>query len=423
MGSLRSIWCVGLGLCLTSGIWAAQTAIVAANGAAGALGRDDPFGSLDAAPGPAANSRPAESNEPPPDLYMETVVLRFLDASSVQTVLQRMQTSHGAVSINKANNSIVLCDTRENLDKMIGEIKKADRTPQLVMVEAIILDVQLMNDSEIGVNWDLLSDSRPPFGYRQNLSTSRLTSTPEIESGSTDPKLNTVGTATAFNTLGSGGDFSVIFGTVRSVLHLVQQKRNVNILAAPRTMVVSGKKATINAVEEIPYREVEDTAAGGQGALTSTKFKNVGVTLDVEVVVTDDNDIYLTVSSEQSARTGASQDGVPVVDSRKANTSLLLKDGQTVVIGGLRREEDTRTVNQIPLLGDLPLIGFLFRSTTLSKTKSELVVLLSPRLNPGGPLPAQTAGRLESVRRENWLSDAVNDRQTSKDPDQDPTTR
>ena len=161
---------------------------------------------------------------------------------------------------------------------------------------------------------------------------------------------------------------------------------------------------TIEAVEQIPYKQVSDTAAGGQGALTSTVFKDVGVKLEVKATVTDGNDILLTVKTEQSVQTGTSQDGVPIVDKRTADTSLLLRDSQTVIMGGLRRDEKTKQVNQVPLLGDLPLIGFLFKSTTLVTTKSELVVLLSPRLNRGEPVPASVAARRESIRREDWLS-------------------
>jgi type II secretory pathway component GspD/PulD (secretin) len=126
------------------------------------------------------------------------------------------------------------------------------------------------------------------------------------------------------------------------------------------------------------------------------------------------------VSSEQSVKTGASQDGVPVTDSRRTNTSLLLKDGQTVVIGGLRREEKTRQVNQVPFLGDLPLIGFLFKSTTLATTKSELVVLLSPRLNQDRSVPPAAAARYESIHRDKWLLGTAEDEMASKDPASDP---
>jgi type II secretory pathway component GspD/PulD (secretin) len=402
-----------LRLCLLFGLTAASTMSAGTRSLADLVGSDDPFAALGGAAKPAVAAPVVESNEPPPELFLESVVLRFLDPNSLLNVLDRMRTRHGAVSVNKSNKSIVLCDTRENLDRMIAEIKKSDRTPQQVMVEVVLLDVQLKDDSEVGINWDLLSNERYPLGYRQNLSSGRLSSTPETGPDSTT---DTIGHATAFNTVGAGGDISVVFGTVRNVLHLIQEKRNVNILTDPKMLVVSGKSATIDSVEQIPYREITDTGAGGQGALTSTQFKDVGVKLEVSVIVTDDNDIFLTMSSEQSVKTGESADGVPVVDSRRVNTSLLLKDGQTVVIGGMRREEKTRQVNQIPLLGDLPLIGFLFRSTTEGKGKSELVVLLSPRLSQGGPVPANVAARVENIQREDWLSRPMNDKTKSKAP-------
>jgi type II secretory pathway component GspD/PulD (secretin) len=419
MSEFKSVWRMSLCLCVLLGGRAAPAASANARELADMLNRDGPFTALDSAPPPAIAPQVVESNEPPPKLSLETVVLRFLDPNSIVGVLQQMRTARGAVSVNRTNKSVVLCDTRENLDRMVAEIKKVDRTPQQVMVEVVILDVQLKDDSDIGINWDLLSTERYNFGYRQNLTASRLRSTPE-SSGGTSGTTDTVGDATAFNTVGTGGDFSVIFGTVRSVLHLLQEKRNVDILANPKLLVVSGKSATIDAVEEIPYREVTDTAAGGQGALTSTQFKNVGVRLEVSVIVTDDNDIFLTVASEQSVKTGDSQDGVPVVDSRKASTSLLLKDGQTVAFGGMRREEKTRQVSQVPLLGDLPLIGLLFKSTTVSKSRSELVVLLSPRLSQGGSLSTATAARVEDVHREDWMPAAADDKHASKHPASEP---
>ena len=95
--------------------------------------------------------------------------------------------------------------------------------------------------------------------------------------------------AAAFLVLtGAGGDLSVIHGTIRHVLHASRQKRDVEILASPSTLVVSGQSATIKAVGEIPYEEIIDTAQGGSAALTSTEFKEVGVNLQVSATVTDD---------------------------------------------------------------------------------------------------------------------------------------
>jgi protein transport protein HofQ len=335
----------------------------------------------------------------PPEVQLETIVLKFLDAKTLKGALDKMVTPYGAVAVNEKTNSVVVCDTAESLPRILQEIRKADRTPRQVMVEVVILDVQLKNDSEIGVNWDFLSTDLDDVSYRQSLTGPRVLAIP--------PTAETVGSAAAYNSVGLGGDFSVIAGSVRTILHMIQEKRNVEILASPRALVVSGQSATIKAVEEIPYKEVSDTAQGGQAALTSTKFKEVGVSLQVIATVADGNNILLDIRTQQSVRTGESATGVPVVDSRQADTSLLLRDGQTAIIGGLRREEKTKQVNQVPLLGDLPLIGALFRNVSTVTGHSELVVLLNPHIYVGDAVPGEVTARVDAIRSRSPLKTQV----------------
>jgi len=349
------------------------------------VGRENPFAKI-ARP---VKSEPiaailASSNagEEKPELFMQTVILKFLDAESLKEAVDKMCSEFGTVAVNKKNNSLIICDTRENLTSILSEIEKADRTPQQIMIEVVIVDVQLHDETEIGVNWDLLSDKSYDYTYRQNF-TGRL--------GSTISDAETIGNATAFNTTGVGGNFSVISGTIRNVVGLLQNKRDVEILASPRAMVLSGETANIKAVEEIPYSEVSDTAAGGAGAITSTKFKEVGVNLQVSGTITDGNNIFLTVDTEQNVMTSESSNGVPVVDTRKATTSLLLKDGQIVIFGGLRRQEKTEQVNQIPILGDIPLLGLLFKYTNTIVNNTELIVFLSPHIYKDGELIPEDA--------------------------------
>jgi type II secretory pathway component GspD/PulD (secretin) len=293
------------------------------------------------------------------------------------------------MATNPKNNSLIICDTKEQLEQILAEIRQADRTPQQIMIEVVILDVQLGDETEIGINWDILSDDRYDIAYRQNFTSSRL--------GSTIENATTVGDASAFNTTGLGGDFSVISGTIRNVLHLLQQTRQVEILASPRVMMLSGESASIEAVEELPYTEVIDTSAGGAGALTSTEFKLVGIHLNVSATLTDVNDILLTVETEQNVATGASTTEVPIVDTRKAKSSLLLKDGQLVILGGLRRQEKTKEVDQIPILGDLPIVGEFFKSTNTVVRNSELIVFLSPHIYKGEPIPDDAMSKYREI--------------------------
>ncbi len=362
------------------------------------VGRVNPFAEIarPVRPSPVAalvtSSGPSEEK---PELSMQTVMLKFLDAKSLKEAIGPMSSEYGSIAINPANNSLIVCDTQERLGRILSEIEKADRTPQQIMIEVVIVDVKLSNETEIGVNWDILSDKNYDIGYRQNFTT-RL--------GSTIADAETIGDATAFNTTGIGGNFSVISGTIRNVVALLQQKRTVEILASPRAMMVSGKSANIKAVEEIPYSEVMDTAAGGAAAITSTEFKEVGITLQVSATITDGNNIFLTVDTEQNVRTGESTTGIPVVDTRRANTSLLLKDGQIVVMGGLRRQEKTKQVDQIPILGDIPLLGLLFKYTNTVINNTELIVFLSPHIyKEGDPIPEDAMSKFNEITNKPML--------------------
>jgi len=354
------------------------------------VGRENPFAKITRAVKPATpialqSSQPIEVA---PELFVQTIMLKFLDAKSLKQAIDNMSSGWGTMAINEKNNSLIVCDTKERLEKILSEIKKADKIPQQIMVEVVIVDVQLSDDTEVGVNWDILSDKTYDIGYRQNFTT-RLASTIFDE--------DTVGDATAFNTTGLGGDFSIISGSIRNVISLLQQKKDVEILASPRVMVVSGKTASIEAVRELPYNEVTDTSGGG--SLSSTEFKKVGVTLDVTATLTDENLIFLNVSSEQNVVVGESVTEVPIIDTRNARSEVLLQDGQVVIMGGLRRKESTKQVTQIPILGDIPLIGFIFKYTNTVVNNTELIVFLSPHIyKEEEPIPEDAMEKFKEIK-------------------------
>ncbi|MBA7667444.1 Type 3 secretion system secretin [subsurface metagenome] len=358
------------------------------------IGRDNPFAEISSKENFISQNVPRslQSGLESPDLFVKTVTLKFLDAKNLRTAIASMVSGHGNISIDGKSNSLIVCDTKENLEKILTQIRQADRTPKQIMVEVVILDVQLDDDTEIGINWDLLSDKTYDIGYRQNFTTSRL--------GSTIENAANIGDATAFNTIGFGGAFSIISGTIRNVVHLIQEKRDVEILASPRVMMVSGETANIEAVDEIPYTEATSSVQGGE--FTYTEFKLVGVKLQVTATLTDGNNILLTVDAEQNVQVGTTTP--PRVDTRKAKTSLLLKDGEVVVLGGLRRQEKTKEVDQIPILGDLPIIGELFKSTNTVVKNSELIVFLSPHIYKGEPLPEEQMAKFKEISERPILS-------------------
>jgi len=311
-----------------------------------------------------------------PELMVETVMIKFLRAASLEPAMSRLLSSRGHVSIDEATNTLIIAETVENMDRVLAEIRKADRTPPQVMIEVVIVDVQLGDTTEIGVNWEHLLGRGRTENYTQRLATT----------------LTTPGTR--------GVDFSFIVDGIKPTIHALQQVRNVEILASPKVMVVSGQEAMIQTVEEIPYSEQSDTSGGG--SLTSTEFKEVGVTLKVLAHVMDDNKIKITVEPEQSVNTGrfgqSNQNSVPIIDTRRARTTLLMDDGQVVVIGGLRRKTKRLATDKVPILGDLPLVGFLFSNDNYEIENSELMVFLSPHIHTRQALDPSQSERYNSVK-------------------------
>ncbi len=372
------------GYCLTQ-----SHQVIGAQSKASAIGRENPFADIPRVVQPASPSvvQSLETVEEAPQLFVQTIMLKFLDAESLKEAIGNMSSPYGTIVINKKNNSLIVCDTKENLESILSEIKKADKTPRQIMVEVVIVDVQLSDDTEIGINWDFLSNEPQNVVYRQNFTTRLGWNIPDPNNAD----------ATDFNTTGLGGDFTVINNDIRNVVAMLQQKKDVEILASPRVMVVSGKTASIEAVRELPYNEIVDTSMGG--SMSSTQFKKVGVTLNVTATLTEEDLIFLNVNSEQNVTVGESLTNVPIIDTRNTRSELLLKDGQLVVMGGLRRKEITKQTNQIPILGDIPLIGLLFKYTNTVVYNTELIVFLSPHIyTEGEPIPEDALEKFWEIK-------------------------
>lgn len=318
-----------------------------------------------------------------PDLYVEAIMLKFLRASNVERIVANLTSGYGVVTSDTETNSLIICDTKERLKWIVREIRKADKTPRQIMVEVVIADVQLNDETEIGVDWtDLLADSTNTVGV------------PTMLDG-----IGHFGGSQSLISLGSGGALRLLKKNIGVTLAALQQTREVEILASPRVLVVSGQEAYIKTIEEIAYKESSDTSAGG--LLTSTEFKEVGITLTVKATITDEDKILIVIESEQSVNTGTNtvtDSEVPVVDTRSAKTTLLMYDGQVVVMGGLRKKETRISNDKIPLLGDLPLVGFLFSNDKTETKYSELLVFISPHIyDDDAPLSDEETARFREL--------------------------
>jgi type II secretory pathway component GspD/PulD (secretin) len=347
------------------------------------VGRDNPFANFlsDVKSTSQKVSEASQLIEGKPALFVETVTLKFLDAKNLRPAITGMSSDYGSISIDDKSNSLIVCDTKENLEKILAQIRKADKTPEQIMIEVVILDVQLGDTAEIGVDWDRFFETVRDQNYIQSLIPSTLT---------------------------SGGTFTLTKNNIIGIVQALQQTRNVEILASPRILVTSGQEALIQSTEEIPYIELSQTSGGGADAyaIASTEFKEAGITLKVKATVTDEQKILMTIEPEQSINTGEAGVGnttVPIVDKRKAKTTLLMENGQVLVMGGLRKKEIRMTKNQIPLLGDIPIVGFLFSYDKKDIKNTELMVLISPHID-GEPVSEEAMEKFKEITERPLLS-------------------
>jgi type II secretory pathway component GspD/PulD (secretin) len=161
-------------------------------------------------------------------------------------------------------------------------------------------------------------------------------------------------------------------------LRALSKNIEAKLLANPRVLVLDNETANFEIVREIPYRELQQI--GRADPITYTAFKNVGVQLKVTPHMAAGGMIRLRISPQFGILVSQNIDGVPTVDTRRADTTAMLKDGQTIVIGGLRKREVSKTVSKVPVLGDMPLVNGLFRSQTESTQINELVVFITTRI-------------------------------------------
>jgi type II secretory pathway component GspD/PulD (secretin) len=160
-------------------------------------------------------------------------------------------------------------------------------------------------------------------------------------------------------------------------------------------MTLDNQSAHIELTEQIPYQQ-QTTSTQSSSAVSTTAFKDSGIKLDVTPhITTKDNYISMNLKVEQSFLSGYTPDSQPIIDSRKAETNLLVRNGETIVIGGLRKKEDTVTIDKVPFLGDIPFLGLMFRKKTKSVSDIDLLIFVTPRVISEAVLTEKDKERLE----------------------------
>jgi type II secretory pathway component GspD/PulD (secretin) len=273
---------------------------------------------------------------------------------------------------------VVVTDIPVKVAEIEGIVRSIDKPVEQVSIEAMVVDALLSDGADTGVDWFLSSSNTDSF---RNLDE-------PADSDNAITELSKFAASTALAGPASGGllswtlvDGNLGFGA--SISALIESK-DADLLANPTIVTVENKPAVIDITTEFPYQERTQTDRGGQ--LASTKFKSVGTVLEVTPQVTVDKQIIAAIKAKESSVVGFTSDEIPIESKRTASTTLRLNDGQTVMIGGLRRTTDTITERKVPVLGDIPLLNVFFKSQNTDQSNSELLIFLTCNVLPSpGP--------------------------------------
>jgi type IV pilus assembly protein PilQ len=320
-------------------------------------------------------------------LITETFEIIYADVVEVVKALDKFKSPQGSVSSIQGTSHIIVTDTENKVRDIAKLIEKIDRITPQVLVEVRIYDITSKDNLDLGIDWYA--------GRRTNYNTSGYPIDDDItvsKSGSdtyvssiSDPAIR-AGFSAGTSKTAAATDGYLQLGILNKHVDITAQLRaeqeniNAKLLANPRIMVLDNETALFDIVTEHPY--VERTITGA--TVTETvKFKNVGIKLGVTPHVTRDGMVRMRIIPEFGVVIGqvqVSSSDVPIVDTRKVDTIALVQDGHAVVLGGLRKKDTTRQINKVPLLGDIPILGTLFKFEGESTVITELVVFITPKI-------------------------------------------
>ncbi|MEZ8059408.1 type IV pilus secretin PilQ [Vibrio splendidus] len=321
------------------------------------------------------------------ELKSEIIKINFAKATDIADMIGgegavSMLSDRGSITIDERTNSLLIRELEENIAVIRGIIESLDIPVKQVQIEARIVTVTEGNLDELGVRWGVSStngsfkvggsiEGNHPSQitpYDDNGGNSAIDDFLNVNLGATSPNASSI----AFQVAKLGSDTLLDLE-----LSALQQESKAEIISSPRLITTNKKPAYIEQGTEIPYLESSSSGA------TSVAFKKAVLSLKVTPQITPDNRLVLDLSVTQDrpgqvVKTGTGE--AVAIDTQRIGTQVLVNNGETVVLGGIFQHSVSSTVDKVPLLGDLPVLGALFRRSYENVGKSELLIFVTPKV-------------------------------------------
>jgi general secretion pathway protein D len=282
------------------------------------------------------------------------------------------------ITADKPTNSLVITAPPEAYVVLKEIIEKLDIRRSQVLVESLIAEVTLDTAKDLGVEWRVIDE---PDGVQVFGSSTGSGETGVLDALTFNPLTPTAGflIGALRNTITVGGQ--EIFN-IPVVLRAFQSNSDINILATPNLLTTDNEEAEIIIGEERPFlRTAQDTPSGGVVSTVRTfEFRDTGITLRITPQISQGKTVRLNLFQEILNFVSESETGAVTTTKRSTKTTVIVDDGQTIVIGGLIQENINQSQTQVPCLGNLPVFGWAFKQTSAQKRKTNLLIFLTPHI-------------------------------------------
>ena len=283
------------------------------------------------------------------------------------------------ITADKATNSLIIMASQDDYQVIEEIIKQLDIPRSMVYIEALIMEVNVDKDFDLGVEWMAAGSS--------SYNGKNIVYGGGSGQGGPVPGLSATNypAGLAMGVLGEGITVGgVTFPSISAVINAYQKDKDVHILATPQILTTDNEEATITVGKNVPYQTRAGSTASSTDIYSSYEYKDVGITLKITPQISKDRFVRLAISQKiekiDELATIITTAERPTTLKRTIDTTVVVEDKNTIVIGGLIDTTSSETITKVPWLGDIPILGALFRSKSISSEKTNMFVFLTPHV-------------------------------------------
>ncbi len=303
------------------------------------------------------------------------------------------------ITADKVTNALVVAASVADIESVRELVARLDLPRRQIYVEAVIVDLSADLSRNVGITLQA-------GGANQAGTLGGVVSSTSPGFGTLDLKslASAIAPAAGLNAALIGKSFEVAGISVPSlgvVLHALENSKNANILSRPHLLTLDHNKATLSVGQKIPFPQASSASSLTGGVTRTYVRETVALTLELTPHLSDEENIRLELNGEISdVVPDSTSDGGPTTNQRKLTTTVVVRDGETVVLGGLQKESAIDTVSKVPVLGDIPLLGRLFQTRGKTRVKQDLLIILTPYVIRDDSDLRRIYDRKDSERRE-----------------------